>query len=208
LASLEIQLDTRISVDDSLLFLDGIQAYPEAITQLRYFYEPKPQLPVLAAGSFLEFALSETLFSMPVGRIEFLYLGPMTFEEFLVVNGSEQLVQYLGNFTLGHETPEPVHSKALQTLRTYMMLGGMPEVVETYIESGSLIEADRVRRSIIQTLRDDFNKHRGRQDINNLYEVFDRLGTSVGKKLCITPCFPALGWILSCNRVTRSCPWK
>ena len=69
--------------EDSLLFLDEIQAVPEAIPALRYFYEDLKQIPVLAAGSLLEFALSDHQFSMPVGRVEYLHMGPMTFTEFL-----------------------------------------------------------------------------------------------------------------------------
>jgi uncharacterized protein len=192
LASLEIQLDTRISADDSVLFLDEIQACPDAIARLRYFYERIPELPVLAAGSLLEFALAETAFSMPVGRIEFLWLGPMTFEEFLLGYGSEQLVQFLKNYAPGQDIPEPIHSRALQLLRSYMILGGMPEVVRTYLESGSFLEADRVRQGIVQTLRNDFNKYRGRQDIQNLHEVFDRLTTTVGKKIVYTSLLPGV----------------
>lgn len=188
--SLEIQFDTIISSRDSLLFLDEIQACPEAITVLRYFYEKMPDLPVLAAGSLLEFALSEASFSMPVGRIEFLYLGPMSFEEFLIANKAEQLVRFLRNFVLGREIPEAVHAKALQQLRTYALIGGMPEVVKTFIETDSLMQADRIKQGIVQTFREDFNKYRGRQDIQNLYEVFDRLGTTVGKKIVYKSLLP------------------
>lgn len=188
--SLEIQFDTIISSRDSLLFLDEIQACPEAITVLRYFYEKMPDLPVLAAGSLLEFALSEASFSMPVGRIEFLYLGPMSFEEFLIANKAEQLVRFLRNFVLGREIPEAVHAKALQQLRTYALIGGMPEVVKTFIETDSLMQADRIKQGIVQTFREDFNKYRGRQDIQNLYEVFDRLGTTVGKKIVYNSLLP------------------
>lgn len=186
--SLEIQLNVLISSQDSLLFLDEIQACPEAIAALRFFFEKMPELPVLAAGSLLEFALTEASFSMPVGRIELLYLGPMGFEEFLVASKAEQLVRFLGRFILGQEIPPAIHHRALQELRTYGLIGGMPEVVQTFLSSDSMMQADRVKQGLIQTFREDFNKYRGRQDIQNLHEVFDRLGTAVGKRSSTTPC--------------------
>ena len=72
---------------DALLFLDEIQAVPEAIPALRYFYEDRPELPLVSAGSLLEFVLSDHSFSMPVGRIQYLHMGPMTFTEFLAALG-------------------------------------------------------------------------------------------------------------------------
>jgi hypothetical protein len=97
----------------------------------------------------------------------------------------------LQNFVLGPEIPEAVHAKALQQLRIYGLMGGMPEVVRTFIESNSLIQAERVKQSIVQTFREDFNKYRGRQDIQNLYQVFDRLGTTVGKKIVYKSLLPS-----------------
>lgn len=188
--SLEIELDTVISSRDSLLFLDEIQACPPAIALLRYFYEKMPELPVLAAGSLLEFALTEASFSMPVGRVEFMYLGPLGFGDFLGANRGGQLADFLDNFTLDQTIPVAVHDKALSQLRTYALTGGMPEVVNTFIESGSLLEADRVKQGIAQTFREDFNKYRGRQDLRNLYEVFDRLGSTVGRKIVYSSLLP------------------
>jgi predicted AAA+ superfamily ATPase len=131
--SLEIHLNTRIDCNRSLLFLDEIQAHPKAIATLRYFYENIPELAVLAAGSLLEFALDEYSFSMPVGRIEYLFMGPMTIEEYLNANNGEQLAHYLNNYSLKEAIPESIHRKALEHLRTYFLIGGMPEVIGTYL---------------------------------------------------------------------------
>lgn len=188
--SLEIHLDIRIDCNRSLLFLDEIQAHPEAIAILRYFYENMPELPVLAAGSLLEFALEEYSFSMPVGRIEYLFMGPMTFEEYLNANNGEQLVNYLNNYSLKEAVPESIHRDALEHLRTYFLIGGMPEVIGTYLESGSLLEADKIKYSILNTFRDDFNKYKGRLNLANLQEVFDRLGIIVGKKITYKSLLP------------------
>ncbi|HAK46329.1 MAG TPA: AAA family ATPase [Spirochaeta sp.] len=188
--SLEIILDRKVDPKKSILFLDEIQAHPAAIAVLRYFYEKMPELPVIAAGSLLEFVLEDHSFSMPVGRIEFLYLNPMTFEEFLLADGAEQLTDYLNRYELDDEIPAFVHDSALEKLKTYFLIGGMPEVVKVYTETGSLLEADRAKYSIHNTFREDFNKFKGRQQLGNLQEVYDRLGMTVGRKIVYNSIFP------------------
>lgn len=89
--------------NETLLFLDEIQAVPEAISALRYFYEDKPELPVVSAGSLLEFALADHSFSMPVGRIQYLHMGPMTFSEFLLAMDEESLHDFINNYEMGRE---------------------------------------------------------------------------------------------------------
>lgn len=181
--SLEILYNERIDLGKSVLFLDEIQANPAAILCLRYFFEHIPQLAVIAAGSLLDFALEQYKLSMPVGRIEYLFMGPMTFEEFLNAMGADQLLAYLQTYTLENEIPQAIHEKALEYLRTYHLLGGMPEVIKVFRETGSLLEADKVKYSILNTYRDDFAKYKSRIELSKIQEVFDKLGTTVGKKI-------------------------
>ena len=101
----------KIDMGKAVLFLDEIQANPAAILSLRYFFEKVPQLAVIAAGSLLEFALEQYKLSMPVGRIEYLFMGPMTFEEFSDAMGEEQPLAYLQAYTLGTGIPQAVHMK-------------------------------------------------------------------------------------------------
>jgi predicted AAA+ superfamily ATPase len=181
--SLEILQNVKIDAENSILFLDEIQANPAAILSLRYFFEKVPALAVIAAGSLLEFALEQYKLSMPVGRIEYFFMGPMTFEEFLEAVGADQLLSYLQTYSLGDEIPQVIHEKALEHLRTYYLLGGMPEVIRVYRETRSLLEADKIKYSILNTYRDDFAKYQTRIDISKLQEVFDKLGSTVGKKI-------------------------
>ncbi len=181
--SLEILQETKIDLEKSILFLDEIQAHPAAILSLRYFFEQVPQLAVIAAGSLLEFSLEQYQLSMPVGRVEYFFMGPMTFEEFLEAEGAEQLLTYLQAYELGSEIPQAIHEKALEYLRTYYLLGGMPEVIQVFRDTRSLLEADKVKYSILNTYRDDFAKYETRIDLGKLQEVFDKLGTTVGKKI-------------------------
>ncbi len=105
------------SVDkNALLFLDEIQAVPEAIPVLRYFYEDRPELPVISAGSLLEFTLSDHSFSMPVGRVQYLHMGPMTFTEFLGGVGEEKLQSFIMQYEPGQNIGEVVHQRLLSLL--------------------------------------------------------------------------------------------
>ena len=181
--TLEVLHNTRIEPAKTVLFLDEIQANPEAIRSLRYFFEQMPELAVIAAGSLLEFGLEQYELSMPVGRIEYLFMGPMTYEEFLAAMGADTLLAYLEGYGLQEAIPQAIHERALEYLRTYFLLGGMPEVIKVYRQSGSLLEADKVKFSILNTYRDDFAKYKGRSDLAKLQEVYDKLGITVGRKI-------------------------
>jgi len=97
---LELRLNLSIIPGKTLLFLDEIQAAPEVFATLRYFYEQMPQLHIIAAGSLLEFVLEDHQLSMPVGRIEYMHLGPMTFEEFLLAMTKQKLLDFLQSYSL------------------------------------------------------------------------------------------------------------
>jgi len=180
---LELKTARKVIPGKTLLFLDEIQAAPEILASLRYFYELLPQLHIIAAGSLLEFVLEEHSFSMPVGRIEYLHLGPMTFKEFLSGAGRAQLADYLTGFQLENELPLAVHTELMKMFRLYCAVGGMPEAVRAYRDSGSMLDVDAVKQSILLTYRDDFSKYGGRIKHTRLQKVFQQLPLQVGKKL-------------------------
>jgi hypothetical protein len=180
---LEVDLDADILPGKTLLFLDEIQSAAEVIPLLRYFYEKMPALHVIAAGSLLEFVLTEHTFSMPVGRIEYLFMGPMTFSEFLTANGKEKLRGFLAAYQLGDPLPESIHKTLLGLLKMYCIVGGMPAVVKAYAQSGDLRLASREQSSILQTYRDDFSKYGSRIDTRLLGTVFTAIPRLVGQKI-------------------------
>ena len=172
----------------SLLFLDEIQAAPHALVSLRYFLEDMPKRPVVAAGSLMEFTLAEHSFPMPVGRIEYLHLGPMTFTEFLKGIGKGQLAEEIENFAWegGREPPalHPViHGRLLEALRLYQFVGGMPEAVGAYAESGDLRAVSAVQAGIVETYWDDFPKYATRRDSARMLRVFNFAARQVGRKV-------------------------
>jgi len=179
---LELRFNKTIDIENTLLFLDEIQAAPEVFAKLRYFYEDLPDLHIIAAGSLLEFILEEHTFSMPVGRIEYLHLGPMTFEEFLTANGKTMLAECIQNYSLSEELPDSVHSDLVTLFKTYLIIGGMPEAVQVYVETGSFYESEIVKESILGTYEDDFNKYASRVNHLLILNLFKKLPMIVGKK--------------------------
>jgi predicted AAA+ superfamily ATPase len=149
---------------------------------LRYFYEDLPELPVIAAGSLLEFTLSNHSFSMPVGRIEYYYMGPMTFEEFLLAKEESYLLSVLQEYDFQHPFPLSAHQKLSKYLAEYLLVGGMPEAVQLYVETGDIQEVMNIHSSIIETYIDDFAKYARDADLLRLRRIFDYVPTSVGEK--------------------------
>ena len=171
-----------INTPGSLLFLDEIQAVPVALATLRYFYEDCPELPVIAAGSLLEFALASHSFSMPVGRIEYLFMGPVSFEEFLDALSEDHILTLLREYEIGEPFPQSAHARLLERQREYLLVGGMPEAVQRYLESEDLNEAFKVQTSVVETYRDDFSKYARNTELLRLHRVFDHVPLAAGDK--------------------------
>lgn len=174
--NLEIEAITGVSPEKKghLLFLDEIQATPHALAALRYYYEEYPDLPVIATGSLLEFTLSQANFSMPVGRVIYYHLFPLSFREFLQAIAPD-LLKYLDQITFETEIPQSAHGQLLEKQREYLFVGGMPEAVSVYKETGSITEVAEVHRSVIDTYRDDFHKYASQKDLLRLQKVFSQI---------------------------------
>ncbi len=179
LSELELLMGTRITPGKDLLFLDEIQACPNAISALRYFYEEMPLLHIIAAGSLLEFALKDIAF--PVGRVELLQMHPMTFAEFLNGTGNEVRANVL--LEPPRALPQSLHQSLLHDLRTYFLVGGLPECVATWASERSLQQVSKVQNDLIATFRQDFMKYTPRVDPDCLNDVLSSLSQSVGRQI-------------------------
>jgi predicted AAA+ superfamily ATPase len=182
LLEIEGLLGRKIEGAHSLLFLDEVQATPHALAALRYFYEERPELPVIAAGSLLEFTLSKHAFSMPVGRVEYHHIGPLAFSEFIACTEPD-LNPWRVAAARFETVPETAHRRLLSRLREYLYVGGMPEAVQMFIESGSLSEVQEVHRSIAETYQDDFSKYAQHTDLVRLRRVFAQIPRNIGRKI-------------------------
>ena len=173
---------------ETVLFLDEIQAAPQALSALRYFFEDLPGQPVLAAGSLMEFTLAGKAFPMPVGRVSYLHMGPMTFTEFLRGCGQEGLARQIDAFEwspsgTGPELDPALHRLALEALRLYLFVGGMPEAVREYAESGRLRAVSAIHAATVETYRDDFLRYAARRDQTRMLRVFNFAARQAGRKV-------------------------
>ncbi len=166
---------------ETLLFLDEIQACPEALSSLRFFHEKMPDLHLIAAGSLLEFALSE-IPSQGVGRIQSLFMYPMSFVEFLIANDARAVVGFVDRSNTQNPLEEIFHNKLVEHLKTYLFIGGMPEVVQAYIDHKDLILCQKKLDDLLTTLRDDFAKYKKKSPVGRLREVFDSVVFQAGNK--------------------------
>lgn len=140
--------------NNTLLFIDEIQESPKAIQLLRYFYEEEPALYVIAAGSLLEFALNEVP-SFPVGRIEYLYLHPLNFIEYLGAIQHDQAISTINTVPI----PQYAHTVLLELFHEYAIIGGMPEVVADYLENKNIANLARNYSTLWQAYKDDVEKY-------------------------------------------------
>lgn len=169
--------------EKSLLFLDELQAQPDAIPALRYFHEQMNALPVVSAGSLLEFVLSDHDFSMPVGRVQYLHMGPMTFTEFLDALGERKLKSVVESYTFGQDIGTIAHTRLLELLRTYYFVGGMPEAVAAFAKNRQYRDVSAVHNSIVETYRDDFPKYAAARNRTRMLQVFNFAARNVGAKV-------------------------
>ncbi len=177
---LSSSLNEPIDPKKCLLFIDEIQAVPEMLAKLRWFAEDLPELPVITAGSLLEFVLEKHSFSMPVGRISYMHMEPLTFEEFLIASNRTPSVDFLNAFEWGMKIPEALHNDLMLLFKEYVVVGGMPAAVASWIEKRSLHEVNQIHDDLLSSYHDDFNKYRGRIEVERLDEVM----AGVPKQLC------------------------
>jgi uncharacterized protein len=173
---------TPIIPGETLLFFDEIQESERAIASLRYFYEDYPELHVVAAGSLLEIALKE-LASYGVGRIRSLYLYPFSFDEFLEAQGLKMQVDFKQQKADSeHPLPTPLHQEMLAQLRSFYLVGGMPEAVRVWVESANYNECAVIHNDILDTYQDDFSKYKTRISPLALFNTIKSVTRQAGCK--------------------------
>lgn len=188
-----------IVAGQTLLFIDEIQASAEAIMALRFFKEDMPDLHVIAAGSLLEFAL-ETLPTFGVGRIHSMFVYPMTFDEFLTACGEQLLLEARNNATAKTPLALPLYEKLVGLFRSYMLVGGMPEIVAKWVETRDYLACQEVQDDIVLTYQDDFPKYRKRVDPTLLRLTLQSVALQIGNKFV----YSQVGGGYSTNEVKKA----
>jgi uncharacterized protein len=171
-----------------LLFLDEIQSCLPAISSLRFFHEKRPGLHIVAAGSLLEFAL-KNISSFGVGRIQFLFMYPLSFIEFLWANNENRLHKLIMQSDSQHPINEVFHKKLVTYLKQFLFTGGLPEVVDTFVRTGDLRQAQTVLDMLINGLEDDFAKYRRLVSSIQLREVFESITAQTVNRFTISKAF-------------------
>jgi len=177
-------LKKEITPNETLLFFDEVQAAPKAIIALRYFYEEMPNLHVIAAGSLLDFAIQQV--GVPVGRVSFLYMYPMSWLEFLKAQGNDLLIDRLLNNQAEASTEaslgSPLHQHTLDLLSEYLAVGGMPEAVSSWMETKNALECSKIHHTILASYQQDFSKYAREHQIKYLELLFEHGVKQLGQK--------------------------
>lgn len=169
--------------EETLLFIDEIQVSPNAITALRYFYEQRPGLHIISAGSLLDITLNEMQYSMPVGRVDFVFMYPMTFIEFLIALNENGLVSVINDFTPDKTISTAIHNRIMELLRLFFFIGGMPEAVAYYVKEKELSGIERIHSGLIQSIQFDFAKYGTRKQQEHLKDVLHYVANNIGSKV-------------------------
>ena len=177
--TLQIYAQTQITPEDTLIIFDEVQAAERGLTSLKYFCEDAPQYHIVAAGSLLGMGLHSQV-SFPVGKVNFLDLRPLSFSEFLRAMNQEQLVDVLlkGDW----ETISIFHQRLVENLKTYLYVGGMPEVVETYLHTNDFSEVRQVQREILNAYEADFSKHAPLEIVPRIQMVWRSIPSQLAKE--------------------------
>lgn len=152
-----------------------------AIASLRFFYEEYPELHVVAADSLLEFALEE-IPSFGVGRIRSMYIYPFSFNEFLLAQGYNGLVVEKQKATINHPLMDIFHGRLTNQFRSYLLVGGMPECVKTWIDKTDYLACRQVQNDILETYIDDFSKYKKRISAHILHQTLRSVALQTGNK--------------------------
>ena len=168
-----------ITPDDTLIILDEVQDIPEAIEALKYFCEQAPQFHIAVAGSLLGISLHANV-SYPVGKVDEINIYPMSFEEFLLAKGEKEI--YKSVVAKDYATTNMVHEKLVELLRQYYYVGGMPEALQKYIDTGALQAVRRIQNRILSGYDIDFSKHAPADQVQRIRMVWRSIPSQLFKE--------------------------
>ena len=179
----DVVLKKKIIPGKTLVFIDEIQNAPNLIALLRFFYEERPDLHVIAAGSLLEVKIKKEGLSMPVGRVEYAYVYPLTFFEFLGAKKENQLLDFLKNVKIKDAIPSAIHERALEVFYDYTLIGGMPEIVSLYLENSSQEELNSAYSSLLTAYAEDIYKYASSAQAKYLRHVLEQAPYFAGERI-------------------------
>ena len=176
-----LRIETKVDIDakDTLLIFDEVQEVPKAIASLKYFCENAREYHIIAAGSLLGVALHEGT-SFPVGKVDFMYLYPLNFKEFLLALGEEQLVEILNK--KDWNLISVFRDKLILYLREYYFIGGMPSVINKYLETKNFRKVRETQLRLLNSYEEDFSKHAPSEIVPRLKMLWNSIPSQLAKE--------------------------
>ncbi|MBD5442291.1 MAG: ATP-binding protein [Treponema sp.] len=171
----------KIEPEETLIIIDEIQDIPKAITSLKFFYEQASEYHIICAGSLLGVSLHKDI-SFPVGKVNFLNLYPLSFTEFLLAVGKEQQANLINDLKQDPQILKAFSNEFTEYLKYYFYIGGMPEVVSTWIETKDFSEVRRVQKELLETYANDVSKHTSSEMANKIKQVWDSVPSQLAKE--------------------------
>lgn len=179
LMAINIETGVKILPEETLIIFDEVQENPRALAALKYFYENAPEYAIVAAGSLLGVAIHKGV-SFPVGKVDTLQVNPMSFREFLVAVGEEGLVRLIEG--MDTELMATFHDKYVDWLKKYYFIGGMPEVVASFVKDKDFTEVRYLQNRIIEMYESDFSKHTPENDLPRIRMVWNSIPMQLAKE--------------------------
>ncbi len=169
--------------EKTLVIFDEVQLCERALTSLKYFCEQAPEYHIIVAGSLLGVAVNRGKFSFPVGKVDIKTLYPMDMEEFLLACGEQELVQQIhACFETNSPMPTALHEAALRRYREYLVVGGMPDCVSKFVETGDYTLIRHIQQTILQSYLNDMSKYNETNEIKKTRLVYDNITVQLSKK--------------------------
>lgn len=181
---LSLFADQQIAPGKTLIFFDEIQMVPQAITALRYFYEEMPDIHIIAAGSLIDFAIEQV--GIPVGRVELLYMYPLSFMEYLAAKNESMTIRKILDHAADSPLPDYIHQNFLYALKEYLVFGGMPQVISRWVTTNNALDAAQTHANILNIYEQDFSKYARKNQIKYVQLVFDQIPEQAGNKFKYT----------------------
>ena len=179
---LELFYGEKIIPGKTLIFFDEVQANERALTSLKYFYEDLPEYHIIAAGSLLGIAINRENYSFPVGKVQIINMYQLSFKEFLIAIGKENLIEEIKkHFETNQRMDNDIHKLCLKLYRTYLVVGGMPEVVMTYLTEQKIIASIDIQAQILQSYERDMTKYANNSLSNRIISAFDSIPVQLAK---------------------------
>lgn len=180
LEQLALVCGKAIEPKNTLIIFDEIQECPDALNSLKYFNEEANEYHIVCAGSLLGIRLSHT--SFPVGKVDFLDMYPMTFSEFLVADGAQNLVEYMDSINSFENIPEIFFNILEEKLKVYFIVGGMPEAVKSWVNEKDISEVNKIQENILIAYEEDFSKHTTAVEANRISIIWNSIPSQLARE--------------------------